>query len=80
MSENGDRHHSHGTLLRSSVETHGIEPSTYNTGESVKFRSTITVNLNVLLTINYQVPVYDSKQPRILQSEPTTTARRERAN
>jgi hypothetical protein len=78
MLENGDRHHSHGTLLRSSVETHGIEPLIYN-GELVKFRSTIAVNLNIPLTINYQVPVYVSKQPRILQSEPTTTSRCERA-
>jgi len=73
MLENGDRHHSHGALLRSSVETHGIETSTYNIGELVKFRSTIAVNLYMSLTINYQVPVCDSKQPTILQSEPTTT-------
>jgi hypothetical protein len=79
MLKNGDRHHSDGALLSSSVETHVIEPSTYNIGELVKFRSTIAVNLNVSLTINYQVPVYDSKQPRILQSEPTTTSRCERA-
>jgi len=79
MLENGDRHHSHGKLLHSSAETHGIEPSTYNTGELVKFRSAVAVNLNMSLTTNYQVPVYDSKQPRILQSEQTTTSRRERA-
>jgi hypothetical protein len=35
MLENGDRNQSQDTLLRNSVETHGVEPSTYNTGELV---------------------------------------------